>query len=69
MRGGSAEHELSEQFVCPLVAKDHLQGLIVVTSAARFPFELRSAIEILGAQAAMAIGRETMGEAFHALSR
>ena len=65
-RGGSAEHELSEQFVCPLVAKDHLQGLIVVTSAARFPFELRSAIEILGAQAAMAIGRETMGEAFHA---
>jgi diguanylate cyclase (GGDEF)-like protein/PAS domain S-box-containing protein len=49
-----------------LVAKDHLQGLIVVTSAARFPFELRSAIEILGAQAAMAIGRETMGEAFHA---
>src|SRR5208283_3408874 len=32
----------------------------------RFPSELRSAIEILGAQAAMAIGRETMGEAFHA---
>ena len=43
-----------------------MQGLIVVTSAAKFPFELRSSIEILAAQAAMAIGRETMTEAFHA---
>ena len=66
LHAGFAEHELSEQLVCPFVAKDQLQGLIVVTSAAKFPFELRSSIEILAAQAAMAIGRETMTEALHA---
>jgi len=63
---GSADHELSEQLVCPFVAKDQLQGLIVVASASKLPFELRSSIEILAAQVAMAIGRETMTEAFHA---
>jgi diguanylate cyclase (GGDEF)-like protein/PAS domain S-box-containing protein len=52
--------------VCPLIAKGQLQGLVVVTSAAKFPFELRSSIEIVAAQAAMAIARETMTEAFHA---
>ena len=66
LHAGSASHELSEHLVCPFVAKDQLQGLIVVTSAAKFPFELRSSIEIFAAQAAMAIGRETMTEAFHA---
>ncbi len=62
----SRGQELSEQLVCPFVAKGQLQGLIVVTSATKFPVELRSSIEILAAQAAMAIGRETMNEAFHA---
>jgi diguanylate cyclase (GGDEF)-like protein/PAS domain S-box-containing protein len=66
MRAGSSGRQLSEQLVCPFVAKDQLQGLIVVTCTGKFPFELRSSIEILAAQAAMAIGRETMTEAFHA---
>jgi len=50
----------------PVAANGQLQGLIVVTSLNKFPFELRSSIEIFAAQAAMAIGRETMTEAFHA---
>ena len=65
-QGLSLGQECSQQLVCPFVARGQLQGLIVVTSAAKFPFELRSSIEILAAQAAMAIGRETMTEAFHA---
>ena len=65
-RASSTEQRSSEELVCPLVAKDQLQGLVIVTSAAKFPFELRSSIEILAAQAAMAIARETMTEAFHA---
>ncbi|MGD0441044.1 MAG: EAL domain-containing protein [Acidimicrobiales bacterium] len=65
-RNSPTEQGLSEELVCPLIAKGQLQGLVVVTSAAKFPFELRSSIEIVAAQAAMAIARETMTEAFHA---
>ena len=63
---GSAGHSSPKQLVCPFAANGQLQGLIVVTSLNKFPFELRSSIEIFAAQAAMAIGRETMTEAFHA---
>ena len=65
-QNSSALRQPTEQLVCPFVAEDQLQGLMVVTSFARFPFELRNSIEIFAAQAAMAIGRETMSEAFHA---
>ena len=65
LRSGPMGHRPSEQLVCPLVARDQLHGLVVVRSASSFPFELRSSIEILTAQAAMVIARETMTEAFH----
>lgn len=63
---GSTRTQPREQLVCPLVAKDQLLGVIVVTSENKLPFELRSSIEILAAQVELALDRETMTEVVHA---
>ena len=59
---GSPEQVL----MCPLVAKDQLQGLIAVTSASVLPLELTNTIETLAAQAGLALDREALTETFHA---
>jgi len=62
-----ADPESPDQvLICPLVAKDQLQGLIAVSSTTALPMELTNAIETLAAQAGLALDRETLTESFHA---
>jgi diguanylate cyclase (GGDEF)-like protein/PAS domain S-box-containing protein len=50
----------------PLLARGGLQGAIALTSAESLPPELSDSVETLSVQAAMALDREAMTEAFHA---
>ena len=52
--------------ICPLFAKDTLQGMIAVTTLSPLPIELTNTIETLAAQVALALDRETLTETFHA---
>ncbi len=61
--GAGASEEL---VICPLVAKDQLQGVIAICSAEPLPLELTNTIETLAAQAELALDRESLTEAFHA---
>jgi diguanylate cyclase (GGDEF)-like protein/PAS domain S-box-containing protein len=50
----------------PLLARDGLQGAIALSSTQSLPSELSDSIETLAVQAAMALDREALTEAFHA---
>ena len=63
---GDRDEDPSEFVICPLVAKEQLQGLIAVSSAADLPVELTNPIETLAAQAELALDRERLTETFHA---
>jgi diguanylate cyclase (GGDEF)-like protein/PAS domain S-box-containing protein len=56
----------NEVVICPLVAKDQLQGLIAVRSANGLPVELTNPIETLAAQVELALDRDALTEIFHA---
>jgi diguanylate cyclase (GGDEF)-like protein/PAS domain S-box-containing protein len=56
----------SDLVVCSLVLQERLSGLIVVESALKLPFELRSCVETLSAQVGLALDRELMTEVVHA---
>ena len=55
-----------ELVICPLVAKDQLQGVIGVGSAEVLPVELSNTIETIAAQVELALDRESLTEVFHA---
>jgi diguanylate cyclase (GGDEF)-like protein/PAS domain S-box-containing protein len=62
-----AEQESTEQMlICPLLAKDQLQGLIAVTSASLLPVDLTNTIETLAVQVGLALDREALTATFHA---
>ena len=64
---GASEPEIREQvLICPLVAKDQLQGVIAVTSTNALPVEVTNTIETLAAQAGLALDREALTDIFHA---
>ena len=57
---------LEQLVICPLVAKDQLQGLIAICSSDSLPLELTNTIETLAAQAELALDRDTLTEISHA---
>jgi diguanylate cyclase (GGDEF)-like protein/PAS domain S-box-containing protein len=64
---GHGEQAAPEQvLICPLLAKEQLQGLIAVTSASEIPVDLTTTIETLAAQVGLALDREALTETFHA---
>jgi diguanylate cyclase (GGDEF)-like protein/PAS domain S-box-containing protein len=63
---GVAEPESPrEMLICPLGAKDQVQGFIVVASKGTLPAELMTTIETLAAQAGLSLDREALTATFH----
>ncbi|MGA2528874.1 MAG: EAL domain-containing protein [Acidimicrobiales bacterium] len=64
--GATESQAPTELVICPLVAKDQLQGIIGVGSLQVLPVELTNTIETIAAQAELALDRESLTEVFHA---
>jgi hypothetical protein len=64
--GRSGREPASCLFVCPLVTREVLRGLIVVRSSDELPTDLTNALETLAAQVGLALDREVLTEALHA---
>ncbi len=63
--GATEPDSPQEMLICPLGAKDQLQGFIVVASKGTLPVELMNTIETLAAQAGLSLDREALTATFH----